>query len=105
MTETLLKLSAFAFVLVCFATVGQAQIVPNVPLGVAAFAVPVVDEGTAIEELERPNEVPPGSQEQATPENAAPPAPAAEHGPSDAEESEMKREFPSTDYPPDQPKP
>jgi len=104
MTATLLKLSAVAFVLACSANLGHAQIAPNSQLGLSALAIPVVDEGTAIEELERPNQVPPGSQEQATPENATPPAAAAEPGPNDLEEHEMKREFPTTEYPPDEPK-
>jgi len=92
----------FAFVLGCCAAVGHAHAVPSPRLdGPLHLAVPVVDEGTAIEQMERPNQDPPGSQEQATPADAAPPPPSATNNKEDAEERELKRELPSTAWPPD----
>jgi hypothetical protein len=101
MPHQLLKAGVFAFALGCFATVGQAGVVgPLQPNSFAPLAIPVADEGTAIEQMEHPNEVPAGSQEPATPKNAAPPPPEG-NASGDAEERELKRELPSTEWPPD----
>ena len=102
MLEAILKAACFAFVLGCFATVGHAHAVPPLQFnGHAPLAIPVVDEETAVEQMERPNEVPAGSQEQATPEGAAPPPPSATDNSEDAEERELKRDLPSTEWPAD----
>jgi hypothetical protein len=102
MPEASLKVACFAFVLGCFATVGPAHAVPPLQFnGLAPLATPVADEDTAIEQMERPNEDPAGSQEQATPEGAAPPPPSATDNSDGAEERELKRELPSTEWPAD----
>ena len=62
-----IKTGAIACALGLFALIGAANAASPIPvIGVAPIAIPVIDEGTAIEELERPNQVPPGSQEGAT---------------------------------------
>jgi hypothetical protein len=100
MPEAFLKAACFAFVLGCFTTVAHAVPTPQLT-GLAPLATPVADEDTAIEQMERPNEVPAGSQEQATPEGAAPPPPSATDNAEGAEERELKRELPSTEWPAD----
>lgn len=64
---------------------------------VTPLAIPVIDEETAIEELERPNEVPPGSQEEPGPSDV--PAKQEYDGNVGAEERELQRAFPSTEWP------
>jgi hypothetical protein len=102
MPEASLKVACFAFVLGCFATVGHAHAVPPLQFnGLAPLVIPVADEDTAIEQMERPNEDPAGSQEQATPADATPPPPSATDNSEGAEERELKRELPSTEWPAD----
>jgi hypothetical protein len=97
MPEASFKVACFAFVLGCFATVAHAVPTPQL-IGLAPLATPVADEDTAIEQMERPNEDPAGSQEQATPADATPPPPSATDNSEGAEERELKRELPSTDF-------
>ena len=47
--------------------------------------------------MERPDEVPPGSQGEAAPKSAAPKAPAQGEG--DVEEGELQTMFPETNWP------
>jgi hypothetical protein len=90
---------AFVLALGCFVTVGHASAAGHLKSdGLTPLAVEVADEGIAIEQMERPNEVPAGSQEQATPENATPPPPTPS-GSKDPEVQELKSQFPSTDWP------
>jgi hypothetical protein len=89
---------AVAFALSGFALTGPAQAVSPLPFNdVASLAIPVVDEETAVEEMERPDEVPAGSQEEAAPKSAAPEAPA--EGKGDVEEGELQKMFPETNWP------
>ena len=100
MPHHLIKAGATAVVLGCFGLLAPAHAASPLLLTKAApLAIPVIDEGTAIEELERPNEVPPGSQEGATPKgNEAPPEEG--ENPAGDEVQELQRAFPSTEWPP-----
>lgn len=98
MTKGVIGLSAVAGARAFLALTGYAVAgIPALPNDGTQLVIPVIDEETAIEELERPNEVPPGSQEGPGPGNAP-----AEHGDGDAgdEVRELQRAFPSTEWPP-----
>ncbi len=63
MFHNCMKLSLALGALCLTGLIGTANAASPVPeLRVAPIAIPVVDEGTAIEEEERPNEVTPGSE-------------------------------------------
>ena len=96
-----IKTGAIACALGLFALIGAANAASPIPvIGVAPITIPVIDEGTAIEELERPNQVPPGSQEGAT-LNVAPEPGAGEARPgTNVGDDELQREFPSEEWPP-----
>lgn len=80
------------------ALVGPAQAVAPLPFNdVAPLAIPVIDEETAVEEMERPDEVPAGSQDEAAPKSGAPEAPAEGEG--NVEEGELQKMFPETNWP------
>jgi hypothetical protein len=94
-----IKTGAIACALGLFALIGAANAASPIPvIGVAPIAIPVIDEGTAIEELERPNQVPPGSQEGAT-LNVAPQPTTGASG-TNVGDDELQREFPSEEWPP-----
>jgi hypothetical protein len=98
MRHSFIKAGAVACALGGLAFVGPAQAVSPLPFNdIAPLAIPVIDEETAVEEMERPDEVPPGSQEEKAPETAAPKAPAEGEG--DVEEGELQKMFPETDWP------
>ena len=102
MLSDLIKGGAVACALGGFAFVAPAQALSSLALnGAAPLAIPVIDEGTAIEQLERPNEVAPGSQKEKGPEAVAPEQPAQGDSSEGDEEQELKRAFPSTEWPPD----
>jgi hypothetical protein len=65
---------------------------------VAPIAIPVVDEGTAIEEEERPNQVAPGTESKDAPvkEEAQPKSDSGDIG-----LEEIQREFPTEKLPAD----
>ena len=94
MTLTLLALCALGFIGV--AGVANAAS-PVSALQFAPIAIPVVDEGTAIEEEERPNEVAPGYEEKGEPAGKAV-EPKSDTG--DVELEEVEREFPTEKLPP-----
>ncbi len=94
MTRILLALCALGFIGVA----GVANAASPVPeLRLAPIAIPVVDEGTAIEEEERPNEVAPGYEEKGEPAGKAA-EPKSDTG--DDELDEVEREFPTEKLPP-----
>jgi hypothetical protein len=94
MIRTLLALSALGFIGVA----GVANAASTVPeLQLAPIAIPVVDEGTAIEEEERPNEVAPGSQSEGEPAGKEA-QPKSDGG--DVELDEVEREYPTEKLPP-----
>lgn len=98
MHHHLIKAGAVALALGGLAFVGPAQAVSPLPFNdVASLAIPVIDEETAVEEMERPDEVPAGSQDEAAPKSAAPEAPA--EGKGDVEEGELQKMFPETNWP------
>jgi hypothetical protein len=95
--HTSLKLG-LALAGLCIAGFTSAYATTPVPtLDVAPIAIPVVDEGTAIEEEERPNEVAPGSQDKYAPAGQAA-QPKTDDG--DVELEEVEREFPTEKLPP-----
>jgi hypothetical protein len=103
MTHHLTKVAGALFALAGFAFVGHAQALSPLHLKDVTVAIPAVDEETAIEQLERPNEVPPGSQGGSGPKSVAPEPDAAAHngeGSSAGEVQELQRAFPSTEWPP-----
>jgi hypothetical protein len=90
-----LSLALGALCLTCIGTANAAS--PVQELHMAPIALPVVDEGTAIEEEERPNEVAPGYEKKGEPahEEAQPKSDG-----DDAELDEVEREFPTEKLPP-----
>jgi hypothetical protein len=103
MRHSFIKAGAALVGLAGFTFAGSAQAVAPIPLNdVAPLAIPVTDEGTYVNEEERPNQVPPASQEH--PENGEvapqPEAGAGGQGSGDAEVQELQRAFPSTEWPP-----
>ena len=103
MFKLLLRVGTSAVVLSFIATVSHALTVPSQPLnGIGLLAIPVADqEKEAVEQFLEPDEYPPGSQDEAAPESAAPQAAPKAEGSDDTEQSEIKQEFPSLDLPPD----
>lgn len=98
MPHSLVRAGVIACALGGLAFVGPAQAVSPLPFNdVAPLAIPVIDEETAVEEMERPDEVPPGSQDEAAPKAEAPKAPAQGEG--DVEEGELQKMFPETNWP------
>jgi hypothetical protein len=94
MIRTLLALSALGFIGVAGAANAAS---PVLELQLAPIAIPVIDEGTAIEEEERPNEVAPGSQGEG--ESAVKEAQPKSDG-GDVELDEVEREYPTEKLPP-----
>ena len=93
-----MKLSMALGALCLTGLIGTANAASPVPeLSVAPIAIPVVDEGTAIEEEERPNEVTPGSQRKDQPvrEEAQPKSDSGDIG-----LEEIQHEFPTEKLPP-----
>jgi hypothetical protein len=104
MQHPLIKAGAVAFVFGGFALSGQAFAFSPLPVDHASsFTIPVTDEEEkAVEEHLNPAETPPGLQDQAAPESAAPEAGRSEEagkGGGDVEEQELQNMFPSTDWP------
>ena len=106
MIGTVMKMGV-ACALGLFGLAGVANAASPLPLHAAPILIPVIDEGTAIEELERPNEVPPGSQEGAEepkkeepvkeePKKAEPESGADD----DVGAREIQEQFPTEKYPP-----
>ncbi|HEY8277196.1 MAG TPA: hypothetical protein VIG52_09420 [Methyloceanibacter sp.] len=94
MIRTLLALSALGIVGIAGATNAAS---PVMELRVAPTTIPVIDEGTAIEEEERPNEVAPGSQSKGEPAGKDA-QPKSDGG--DVEIDEVEREYPTEKLPP-----
>jgi hypothetical protein len=98
--QALVRTGVVAGTLVFLAFAGHAAAgLPTLPNSANPLVIPVIDEETAIEELERPNEVPPGSQEGNAPAKTAPMEDDADNG-ADPEVRELQRAFPSTEWPP-----
>lgn len=99
MLRNCMKLS-LALGALCFTgIIGAANAASPVPeLRMAPIAIPVVDEGTAIEEEERPNEVAPGQENKGEPahEEAQPKSDSGDIG-----LEEIQREYPTEKLPPD----
>jgi hypothetical protein len=94
-----MKLSLAIGALCLAGVVGTANAASPVPeLRMAPIAIPVVDEGTAIEEEERPNQVTPGSESKQEPvrEEAQPKSDSGDIG-----LEEIQREYPTEKLPPD----
>jgi hypothetical protein len=99
MSHLPIKTGAIACALGLFAFVGAANAASPIPaIGVAPITIPVIDEGTAIQEEERPNQVAPGSQEGGT-SNVAPQSGDNRPG-TNVGDDELQREFPSEEWPP-----
>ena len=99
MFRTCMKLGVALGTLGVIGLAGTADAASPVPeLRLAPIAVPVVDEGTAIEEEERPNEVTPGSENKDEPahEEARPKSDSGDIG-----LEEIQREYPTEKLPPD----
>ena len=94
MIRTLLALSALGFIGIA-GTANAASPIPELKL--APIAIPVIDEGTAIEEEERPNEVAPGYESKGEParEEAQPKSDGG-----DDEVNAVEQEFPTEKLPP-----
>ena len=98
MHHPLIKAGVVACALGGLAFVGLAQAASPLPFNeFAPLAIPVIDEETAVEEMERPDEVPPGSQDEAAPKAEMPKSPAEDGG--DVEEGELQKMFPETNWP------
>ena len=98
MSRNCMKLSLALGALCLTGLVGTAHAASPLPeLRMAPIAIPVVDEGTAIEQEERPNEVAPGYESKGEParEEAQPKSDGG-----DAELNEVEREFPTEKLPP-----
>jgi hypothetical protein len=99
MFHNCMKLSLAVGALCLTGLIGSANAVSPMPeLRMAPIAIPVVDEGTAIEEEERPNEVTPGSESKDAParEEAQPKSDSGDIG-----LEEIQREYPTEKLPPD----
>ena len=101
MLHSLIRTGAALLGLAGLAFVGPAHAFAPMPInGIATLVIQVTDEGTYINEEERPNQVPPGSQERRG-EVAPQSKPSAGYsGSSDAETQELQRAFPTTEWPP-----
>ena len=83
------------------AIVGPAHAVAPMPFNrIAPLLIQVTDEGTYINEEERPNQVPSGSQERPGEVAPQPQANPGYSGLGDAEIQELQRAFPTTEWPP-----
>ena len=92
------KAAVAAVALAGFGLLAPAHAVSPLPLNeVASPVIPVIDEETAVEELERPNEVEPGSQDKGEKGETEQPQ---EDNPAGEEVQELQRAFPSTEWPP-----
>jgi hypothetical protein len=99
MPQLSIKIGAIACALGLLTFAGAANAASPIPVtGVAPIAIPVIDERTPSEELERPNQVPPGLQEGAT-LNVAP-QPSTDAPGTNIGDDELQREFPSEEWPP-----
>jgi len=99
MTSLLTKTDALILVAGCFMILVPAYAISSVTFSNSDMvATPVVDEQKAIEQLERPNEVPPGDSGARATDEAAP-QPGTDSG-QDEEVQELQRAFPSTNWPP-----
>lgn len=100
MHDSLIKAGLFALAFGGLALSGQAFALSPVPLDDAGLTIPVVDEETQVEEHLNPAETPPGPQDQAAPQAAAPAQAGKGEGEGgDVEEKELQNMFPSTDWP------
>ena len=92
MLHSLIRTGAALVGLAGFAFVGPAHAVAPMHFnGVAPLAIQVTDEGTYINEEERPNQVPPGSQERPDEVAPQPQAGPGYSGSGDAEIEELQR--------------
>ena len=97
MTSLLTKTDALILAAGCFMILVPAYAISSVTFShTAAVATPVVDEQKAIEQMERPNEVPPGDAGERATEQAQPQPGSGQ----DEEVQELQRAFPSTNWPP-----
>jgi len=99
MLHTCMKLSLALGALCLTGLIGSANAASPLPeFRVAPIAIPVVDEGTAIEEEERPNQVAPGSQSKDQPVREEEAQPKSDSG--DIGLEEIQHEFPTEKLPP-----
>jgi hypothetical protein len=99
MTSLLTKTDALILAAGCFMILVPAYAISSVTFSNTAMVVtPVVDEQKAIEQQERPNEVPPGDTGARETGQANPQAGSGSG--QDEEVQELQRAFPSTNWPP-----
>jgi hypothetical protein len=96
------KASAAVLALGALAFAGQAYAFSPLPLKDPGSIAVKVGEGTAVEQEERPNQVPPGSQEQSGAAVKDQPADQGENSGANSagEIPALQQAFPQTDWPP-----
>ena len=100
MTSLLTKTDALILAAGCFMILVPAYAISSVTFSnTGMLATPVVDEQKAIEQLERPNEVPPGDTGAPRGTDEATPQAGSGSG-QDEEVQELQRAYPSTNWPP-----